>query len=172
MLIATSGSGSVALSATWTTMLTATDETKAIATAKVTSIAVPAIEIPKVDSGSSSGIQRVRTVIPSTTLTCKMFGVTPAFVESLRPLGQFSYAMMGDTDLEMFIVDEKNNIFALKASTAATGIPCYNVEFTSTSIEDGEDFTSYMVKVELAHGWDRTLEKVACSFNTMTVIAN
>lgn len=172
LLIATSGSGSVALSATWTTMLAASDETKAIATAKVTSINITAPEVPLVDSGSSTGIQRTRTVVPPAQFSCRMFGVTPAFVAELKKLSQFSYALMGDTNLEAFIFDEKNNIFCLKNSTAATGIPIYNLEFSSTAIEDGEDFSNPMIKFQMQHAWDDTLEKVACSFTAMTTLVN
>lgn len=170
-LIATSGTGSVALLATWTDLLAETDETKVIATAKVTNITLPSTEVPTTDSGSSNGVPRVRTVVPSVQLTAKMFGVSPAFVKELRELSQFSYGMMNDTDLEVFILDENYNIYCLKNSTAATGIPVWNLEFSSTSIDEGEDFTNYMVKFTLAHGWDDNLEKVTTAFH-MTSIAN
>jgi hypothetical protein len=169
-LIATTGDGSVALLATWTALLAETDETKVIASAKVTNIALPSTEVPKTDSGSTNGVQRVRLVVPAVTLTAKMFGVTPAFVKELRELSQFSYGMMNDTDLEVFILDEKNNIYCLKSSTAATGIPIWNLEFSSLSIEEGEDFASYMVKFDLAHGWDENLEKVPTAFNMASIV--
>jgi glycosyltransferase involved in cell wall biosynthesis len=86
-------------------------------------------------------------------------------------MNNFSLGMMNDTDLGVFILDEKNNIYCLKSSTAALPIPVYNLEFSSLTIEEGEDFANYMVKFDLAHGWDRTLEKVATEFN-MTSIVN
>lgn len=172
LLIATSGSGSVALSATWTGVLTASDETKALVASKVTGINVPAIDLPKVDSGSANGVQRVRTVVPATSLTGRMFGADPAFVKEFRKLANFSYAYTGPTNLEVFIFDEKNNIFCLKNDTAATGIPIYNLEVTSLSIEDAEDFSNYVIRFDLPHGWDDNLTKVACSFDIMSVLVN
>lgn len=170
-LIATTGTGSVALLATWTPLLTAVDETKVIASAKITNVTLPSTEVPKTDSGSSNGVQRTRLVVPAVTFSARMFGVTPAFVKELKELSQFSYGMMNDTDLGVYILDEKNNIYCLKSSTAATSIPIWNLEFSSLSIEEGEDFASYMVKFDLAHGWDENLEKVATAYN-MTSIVN
>jgi hypothetical protein len=157
--------------ATWTPLLTETDDTKVILSPLVPGFVIPTGEVLKEGGNDNSTINGVPRLNGLGFVACtgQLQDVEAAVADALRALASESALQPGYTNLWMYMFNRFGQIITDVSSTNCPGIPVYNVCVGDVGTEGLNKSNLHNLSIDLAPGWSKTVKMFTPSFNPLTL---
>jgi hypothetical protein len=166
----------VKLAATWTPLLTETDDTKVIYTPMFSGFTIPQGEILKGTANSNETINGIPSLngLGVVNVPFQLKDAESAVADALRALTAESALFPGFTDLEAIFANNEGKLVYREGSTATDvfGFPIYNFVVGDASTEGFGAPTIHPGSFDLDGGWSQKLKMIGVTdFNPLTIAA-
>lgn len=163
-------SATIKVAATWTPLLTATDNTKIVITPYIAGVVIPPSEVLKEggnDNSTINGIPRIGG-LGHVSVTAQPQSLAAAVRTALQGLGSESAISPGFTNLWVYFFNRYGQIIA---NADGSGFDAYNVMGGDAGTEGFNKLNTINWGFDLAGGWstNATLYQPTAPFNPLTL---
>lgn len=149
---------SILLSATWTPLFSATDDTKALKSPLIPNVVIPVGEILKEGGNDNTTINGIPKLsgLSFVGVTAQLQDAASDVADALRALASESAINPGYTNLTAFFVNRFGQVICNKTGTTALeGFPVYNVCVGDVGTEGFNKPNVHNLTFDLAPGWSK-----------------
>lgn len=169
--VASTGTGSYALQATWTPLLSASDATKVLITPYIENLVIPNNEvIEEANENNINGLPQ-HGGMGYVTVTGRIKNADPAVIKSLKDQFESRTGQTaGVTTVWAYLLGRNSRVTGTSSDgTNLAGIPIYNLTISDVGGEGIRKANYHNIRFILAENWSEYLKTLVASFNPVSL---
>lgn len=169
-LSATTGTGSYALQASWTPLLTSVTNTKVILTPVLTGLTIPVNEVLEdTNENFINGLPQ-HLGFGYVTITGQFYNADPAVIKALRDnLTSQSGQNAGITTVWAYLLGKGKRVTGVTSGANLAGIPMYNITISDVGSEGLRKQNIHNFRAVVPAEWSENLKTLVASFDPIAL---